>query len=330
MGDPFIYSRLIKTEARRLGFDLCGIARAEKLEADAVRLDTWLKNGRQGKMQYMEHYFDLRIDPRKLVEDARSVITLLFNYFPADRQVNEAPKVSKYAFGEDYHEVIKARLKELLFFIQQEIGEVHGRGFVDSAPVLERTWANKSGLGWVGKNGNLINRQTGSFLFIATLIVDLPLGYDDPFAGDYCGNCTRCLDACPTGAILSPREIDGSRCISYFTIELKDAMIPEEFRDHMENWVFGCDICQDVCPWNRFSKVHHEPAFSPIPEILNFTTADWEELSGEAFRMIFGKSPIKRTGFKGMKRNLRFIQPIQKPDAEEHPVNNAKNPGDTQ
>ena len=261
----------------------------------------------QGKMQYMENHFDLRIDPSRLVPGAKSVITLLLNYFPAEEQDNEAPKISKYARGADYHEVIKSKLNLLMADIRQSIGDINGRGFVDSAPVLERSWAQRSGLGWIGKNGNLINRRQGSFFFIATLIVDLELNYDDPVAKDYCGSCRRCLDACPTDAIQEDRVIDGSKCIAYFTIELKEMLIPEAMTGKFNNWMFGCDTCQDVCPWNRFSKPTREQAFAPIPEILHLSTGEWEALSEESFKQIFKSSPLKRSKFTGIKRNLRFL-----------------------
>jgi epoxyqueuosine reductase len=302
------HTNLIRKWTRELGFEHCGIAKATRLDDDARRLESWLHQGRQGTMHYMENYFDLRIDPTRLVPGARSVITLLLNYFPATEQPAGPPRVARYAYGRDYHEVIRSKLNTLLAAIRQEIGEVGGRGFVDSAPVLERTWAVRSGLGWIGKNGNLLNRQAGSFFFIATLIVDLPLDYDDPFAGDYCGTCRRCIDACPTGAILDNKVVDGSKCISYFTIELKDQLIPEEMKDKFQNWIFGCDTCQDVCPWNRFSKPTTEAAFTPLPAILNFSTADWEELTEERFKEIFRNSAIRRTRFAGLRRNLRFLQ----------------------
>ncbi len=260
-------------------------------------------------MHYMENHFDLRIDPSRLVPGARSVITLLLNYFPAREQPADTPRVARYAYGEDYHEVIRPKLKELLRLIRENIGEVEGRGFVDSAPVLERSWAVRSGLGWVGKNGNLLNRKAGSFFFIATLIVDLELDYDAPFAGDYCGTCRRCIDACPTEAILENKVVDGSKCISYFTIELKDQLIPDTMKDKFDNWLFGCDTCQEVCPWNRFSSPTEEIAFTPLPAILNFTTSDWEELTEDRFREIFRHSAIKRTRYAGLKRNLRFLGP---------------------
>jgi epoxyqueuosine reductase len=302
------HTNLIRKWTSDLGFDYCGIAKAVRLDDDAQRLENWLDQHRHGTMQYMEKHFDLRIDPTRLVPGARSVITLLMNYFPAREQPAGAPRVARYAYGDDYHEVIRSKLNALLATIRQEIGEVEGRGFVDSAPVLERSWAVRSGLGWVGKNGNLLHRQAGSFFFIATLIVDLPLDYDDPFAGDYCGTCRRCIDACPTGAILDNKVVDGSKCISYFTIELKAQLIPEQMKDKFQDWVFGCDTCQDVCPWNRFSKATTEVAFTPLPAILNFSTADWEELTEERFIEIFRKSAIRRTRFAGLRRNLRFLQ----------------------
>ncbi len=299
---------LIKQLSARLGFDHCGIARAEKLEEDARRLENWLKLGMQGNMHYMERHFDLRVDPSRLVPGARSVITLLKNYYPNKKQNEEAPSISKYAFGKDYHDVIRGKLIELIGLIRDEVGEINGRGFVDSAPVLERSWAERSGLGWVGKNGNLINKQGGSFFFIATLITDLALQYDDPFARDYCGTCSKCLDACPTGAILPGKIVDGSRCISYFTIELKDELLPADLKGKLDNWAFGCDICQDICPWNRFAIPHHEKEFTPLPEILNLTTKEWEAMTEENFKRFFSGSALRRTKFKGMQRNIRFIQ----------------------
>ena len=302
------HTTFIKSKATELGFDFCGIARAVKLEEDARRLESWLKKGMHGSMGYMERYFDLRVDPALLVPGAKSVITLLLNYYPQQQQVG-SPKISKYAYGQDYHEVIREKLKELLNSIQQTIGEVHGRGFVDSAPVLERSWAHKSGLGWLGKNGNLITKTGGSFFFIATLITDLELQPDDAFAGNYCGTCRKCIDACPTGAILENKVVNGSQCISYYTIELKEMMIPGEMKGKFSDWMFGCDVCQDVCPWNRFSKNSSEPQFHPLAEILNFSTQDWEALTEESFKKIFGKSPLKRSKWQGIKRNLNFLQP---------------------
>jgi len=304
------YTHLVKSTAKELGFDYCGIAKAQKLNEDAVRLETWLRRGFHGSMQYMEKYFDLRVDPTLLVPGAKSVITLMLNYFPSQQQKNTAPKISKYAFGKDYHEVIKSKLNNFLFMLQEKIGDIHGRGFVDSAPVLERTWAQRSGLGWIGRNGNLITKQQGSFFFVATLITDLELLYDDPFAKDYCGTCRRCIDACPTNAILDNKVINGSSCISYFTIELKDMLIPDEMKGKFQNWMFGCDICQDVCPWNRFSKPAAEAAFTPVPEILNLSTKEWENITEETFKNIFKESPLKRAKFKGIQRNLKFISAV--------------------
>lgn len=302
------YSVLIKQEARRLGFDACGIAIARPLDDDARRLEQWLKKGMQGGMQYMENYFDLRIDPAKLVPGARSVVTLLLNYYPKEKQAEDAPKIAKYAWGTDYHYVIRDKLNALLQYIKTEIGDVNGRGFVDSAPVLERSWAVNSGLGWVGKNGNLLNKQMGSFFFIATLITDLELAADAPFQTDHCGTCTRCMDACPTQAIVSPTEVDGSKCISYLTIELKDALMPDEFARKMDGWMFGCDVCQDICPWNRFSRPSSEQYFTPIPEVLNLSLQEWEEMSEEAFRKIFKSSPLARPKWKGIQRNIVAIK----------------------
>ena len=302
------HTEIIKNIAANAGFDYCGIAKAQVLDEDAKRLENWLHKGMHGSMQYMENHFNLRIDPSKLVPGAKSVITFLLNYFPAQQQSADAPKISKYAFGNDYHEVIRKKLKLFLLQINEQIGEVHGRGFVDSAPVLERAWAQKAGIGWVGKNGNLITKQSGSFFFIATLIVDLELVYDDAFAKDYCGTCTRCIDECPTDAILPDKVIDGSKCISYFTIELKDALIPDTMKGKFDNWMFGCDVCQDACPWNRFSKSSDEISFTPIPEILNLSNTDWEELTEESFKSIFKNSPLKRAKFEGIKRNLNFIK----------------------
>ena len=298
----------VKQATAELGFDYCGIAKAQRLDDDARRLERWLNKGMHGTMNYMENHFDLRVDPCKLVPGAKSVITLLLNYFPSQLQQPDSPRVSKYAYGSDYHEVIRTRLHQLLAMLKTRFGEVNGRGFVDSAPVLERSWAQRSGLGWIGKNGNLINKESGSFFFIATLITDLNLEADDPLVKDYCGSCRRCIDACPTEAIIDDRVIDGSKCISYFTIELKEMMIPDSMKQRFNNWMFGCDICQDVCPWNRFSKPTEEAGFKPIPEILNFSTAQWEELSEESFRQVFKNSPLKRSKFQGIRRNLKFLE----------------------
>ena len=302
------HTRFIKETASSLGFEQCGIAKAQKLDEDATRLEKWLNKGMHGSMQYMENHFDLRIDPAKLVPGAKSVITLLKNYYPSQHQSIDAPKISKYAFGKDYHTVIRNQLIEFIQLIKENIGDIHGRGFVDSAPVLERTWAQRSGLGWIGKNGNLINKQTGSFYFIATLITDLELEYDDRFAKDYCGSCTRCIDACPTQAILPDKVVDGSKCISYFTIELKELLIPIEMKGKFDNWMFGCDTCQDVCPWNRFSKPTNEINFTPIPEILNLSTKEWENMNETSFKNIFSDSPLSRSKFKGIQRNIKFLK----------------------
>jgi epoxyqueuosine reductase len=301
------YSSIIKQEAKRLGFDFCGISKAEFLEEEAPRLEAWLKQNRHGKMEYMENHFDKRLDPRLLVEGAKSVVSLLYNYYPEQTQNPDAPKISKYAYGMDYHEVIKDKLKEFLNTLKEQIGDVNGRAFVDSAPVLDKAWAKKSGLGWIGKNANLINKQQGSFFFIAELIIDLELEYDGPMA-DYCGTCTRCIDACPTQAIVDPFVVDGSKCISYFTIELKDA-IPEDFKNKFDNWAFGCDVCQDVCPWNRFSVPHNEPQFINQTGLLNYSVEEWNEITEEVFSKVFKNSAVKRTKYKGLKRNLQFIKP---------------------
>jgi len=297
----------IQQEALRLGFMSVGFAKADFLEEDAIRLESFLKNNYHGKMSYLENHFDLRVDPRKLVPNAKSVITLLLNYYPNESQDIDSPKIAKYAWGMDYHDVIKEKLKALFAYINQHIGQIDGRGFVDSAPVLERTWANKSGLGWIGKNGNLINKQAGSFFFIATLICDLELEPDPTFKTDHCGTCTRCIDACPTDAIIDNKKIDASKCISYLTIELKDQLIPDAFEGKMDNWLFGCDVCQDVCPWNRFSKPHTEQAFKAHKEILNLSSQEWEALEESTFNTLFKHSPLKRSKWKGLQRNIHFI-----------------------
>ena len=300
-------ANLIKTEAKRLGFLSCGISKAQFLEEEAPRLEKWLSNNMHGKMHYMENHFDKRLDPTKLVEGSKSVISLLLNYYPSEEQKDKtAPKISKYAYGIDYHFVIKNKLKQLLEFIQQEIGEVNGRAFVDSAPVLDKAWAAKSGLGWMGKHTNLLTQQMGSFYFIAELIVDLDLDYDLPTT-DHCGSCTACIEACPTQAIVEPYVVDGSKCISYFTIELKEN-IPTELKGKLDDWMFGCDVCQDVCPWNRFSKPHREPLFSPRPELLAMTKKDWEEITEDTFKKVFKDSAVKRAKFSGLKRNIQFLK----------------------
>ena len=302
---PSKYTQMIKAEAQRLGFLSCGISKAGFLEAEAPRLESWLKKGMQGEMHYMENHFDKRLDPTLLVDDAKSVISLLLNYYPSETQNPDSYKISKYAYGQDYHFVIKDKLKDLLRFIQTEIGEVSGRSFVDSAPVLDKAWAAKSGLGWIGKNANLLSKQVGSFFFIAELIVDLDLEYDT-ITTDHCGSCTACIDACPTEAIVAPYVVDGSKCISYFTIELKENL-PVAMKGKFDDWMFGCDVCQDVCPWNRFSKPHQEPLFNPNPEVLSFTKKDWEEITEETFRKVFKHSAVKRTKYEGLLRNINFL-----------------------
>lgn len=297
--------KLITAEAQRLGFSFTGFSKADFLEEEAPLLEKWLSNNMHGKMSYMERWFDKRLDPRLLVPGAKTVISLLLNYYPEVKQQEGLPKISKYAYGRDYHTVIKNKLFELVHFIKENIGDVYGRAFVDSAPVLDRAWAKKSGLGWIGKNGNLIHPKAGSFFFIAELIVDLEIEPDVAIK-DYCGTCTRCIDACPTEAIVSPKIVDGSKCISYLTIELKDA-IPSEFKNKTDNWIFGCDVCQDVCPWNRFSSPTKEKEFTPDKNILNKSVEEWEELTEEVFDYIYKDSPLNRTGFSGMKRNLKFI-----------------------
>lgn len=299
---------MIKTEALRLGFMACGISKADFLEEEAQRLENWLSQNHHGEMSYMENHFDKRLDPRLLVEGSKSVISLTLNYFTTHQQVDiSAPKISKYAYGLDYHTVIKEKLQELMYFINENIGEVNGRCFVDSAPVMDKVWAQKSGLGWRGKNSNLISKEAGSFFFLAELIIDLELAYDTPFTTDHCGTCTRCIDACPTDAIVAPYTVDGSKCISYLTIELKNE-IPIKFKGKMENWMFGCDICQDVCPWNRFSKQHQEPAFEPALELLQLKKEELIEITEDVFKQVFKNSAVKRTKFKGLKRNIDFLQ----------------------
>ena len=300
------YSQLIKAEAKRLGFLSCGISKAGFLEEEAPRLENWLNQNHHGEMKYMENHFDKRLNPTLFVDDAKSVISLLLNYYPSEIQNTDSYKISKYAYGQDYHFVIKEKLQELLQTIQTEIGEVSGRAFVDSAPVLDKAWAAKSGLGWIGKNSNLLTQQVGSFYFIAELIVDLNLEYDYATT-DHCGTCTACIDACPTEAIVSPYVVDGSKCISYFTIELKEN-IPQEMKGKMDDWIFGCDVCQDVCPWNRFSKSHNEPLFNPNPELLSMTKKDWKEITEDTFKKVFKNSAVKRTKLDGLKRNIKFLK----------------------
>jgi epoxyqueuosine reductase len=301
-------SQFVKSLASGAGFDFCGIAAVRHLDDDARKLENWLLQGKHGEMHYMEKHFDLRVNPYKLMPGAKSVICFLMNYFPDTNQENNAPKISKYAYGKDYHEIIRPKLHLILDQMKEKFGDFQGRGFVDSAPVLERSWAVQSGLGWVGKNGNLIHKKKGSFFFIATLIVDLELAYDTPEQSDYCGTCTRCIDACPTDAIEPDKVVNGSKCISYFTIELKDLLIPDSMKNKFDDWMFGCDICQDVCPWNRFSVPTSDAAFTPIAEILHFKENDWEDLTEDSFKKIFADSPLKRAKFQGIRRNLQFIK----------------------
>ncbi len=300
------YTAFIKSEAKRLGFLSCGISKSGFLEEEAPRLEQWLNKNQHGQMTYMENHFDKRLNPNLLVDDAKSVVSLLLNYYPSETQIEDTYKISKYAYGQDYHFVIKEKLKELLHSIQENIGEVSGRAFVDSAPVLDKAWAAKSGLGWMGKNTNLITKSIGSFYFIAELIIDLELDYDSA-TKDHCGTCTACIDACPTEAIVAPYVVDGSKCISYFTIELKDH-IPTEMKGKFNDWAFGCDICQDVCPWNKFSKPHSEPLFNPNPELLSMSKKEWEEITKDTFEAVFKNSAVKRTKWEGLKRNIDFLK----------------------
>lgn len=300
------WTNSIKTEAKRLGFLSCGISKADFLEVEAPRLEKWLNNNMNGEMSYMANHFDKRLDPRLLVEGSKSVISLLLNYYPEETQIDDSYKISKYAYGQDYHHIIKTKLRQLQEFITEEIGEVDGRAFVDSAPVLDKAWAAKSGLGWIGKNSNLLTQQVGSFYFIAELIVDLELEYDHAVT-DHCGTCTACIDACPTQAIVDPYVVDGSKCISYFTIELKNEL-PNEMKGSFDDWMFGCDVCQDVCPWNRFSKPHSEPLFNPNPDLLSMAKKDWEEITVDVFQKVFKKSAVKRTKFDGLARNIEFLK----------------------
>jgi epoxyqueuosine reductase len=302
------HTQILKSTAKRLGFDFCGIAKAEFLEEEASRLEEWLNRNYHGKMGYLANHFDKRLDPRKLVDGAKTVVSLIYNYYPEKQLPNQPEdiKLAKYAYGADYHDVIRAKLTEFLEVLREEIGEISGRSFVDSAPVMERQWAQKAGLGWIGKNSLLLNREIGSFFFLAELIIDLEATPDLPLAKDYCGTCTACIDACPTDAIVQAGVVDGSRCISYLTIELKDA-IPKEFAGKMENWAFGCDICQDVCPWNRFSRPHQEPAFQPTSELEKFSNRDWIEMTEETFKRVFAKSAVNRTKLSGLKRNVDFL-----------------------
>lgn len=305
-GSKSKYTAIIKSEAQRLGFLSCGISKAGFLEEEAPRLERWLKQNYHGEMSFMESYFDKRLDPTLLVDDSKSVISLLLNYYPPELQTEGSYKISKYAYGKDYHNVIKKKVKKLLNYIKAEIGDVSGRAFVDFAPVMDKAWAAKSGLGWIGKHSNLLTQKVGSFYFIAELIVDLELDYDHATT-DHCGTCTACLDACPTEAIVAPYVVDGSKCISYYTIELQDNL-PTEMKGKFNDWMFGCDICQDVCPWNKFSKGHNEPLFQPYPELLSYTKKDWEEITQETFEKVFPNSPLKRAKLSGLKRNIDFLK----------------------
>jgi len=300
------HTAIVKQIAQELGFSFCGVSIAGFLEHEAPRLETWLTQNLNGEMSYMANYFDMRVDPTILVPGAKSVVSLLYNYYPKDKNIYNTGevKIAKYAWGEDYHKVVKSKLKTMLKMLKEQIGDIEGRAFVDSAPILERAWATKSGLGWIGKNSMLINKNLGSYFFIAELIIDLELVPDKAPVKDYCGTCTACIDACPTDAIVSPQIVDGSKCISYFTIELKDE-IPKEYRSKMDNWVFGCDICQDVCPWNKFSKPNNEPRFEPNKELLNMNAKEWLEITDEVFEIMAKKSPMMRAKLKGMKRNVR-------------------------
>jgi epoxyqueuosine reductase len=313
LGVTLKHTALIKEYAQKLGFEHCGISKAGFLETEAPRLEQWLQQGYHGKMAYMEHHFDKRLNPQLLVEGAKSVVSLIYNYYPSVNLGQEDTegegntyKISKYAYGKDYHTVIKEKLKQLLAYIQTEIGEVSGRAFVDSAPVLDKAWAKQGGIGWIGKHSNLINRKMGSFFFIAELIIDLDLVYDTPI-GDYCGTCTRCIDACPTEAITNPYTVDGSKCISYLTIELKEN-IPTAWKGAWNDWIFGCDICQDVCPWNRFASPHQTPEFEPSEALKSMRKQDWEDISEEVFKPLFKGSAVERTKFAGLRRNIDFMK----------------------
>ena len=299
-------TNFIKSKSVDLGFISCGISKANFLEEEAANLENWLKNEMHGEMSYMERNFDMRLDPRKILNGAKSVISLTYNYYTDKLQKDGNFKISKYAFGTDYHFVIREKLKNLLFLIKEKVGDINGRVFVDSAPILERAWAKKSGLGWIGKNTNLISKNVGSFFFLCEIIVDIELDYDYSTT-DHCGTCTACIDACPTNAIVEPYKVDGSRCISYLTIELKENM-PEYAKDSYDKWIFGCDICQDVCPWNKFSKPHNEPLFNADEKFLSMSKNEWLEITKETFDKVFKDSPVKRTGYDGLKRNIKFIK----------------------
>lgn len=302
-------SQLIKNEALRLGFDSCGISKAERLDKEAMLLEAWLNQDMHGKMAYMARHFDKRIDPRELVPGAKSVISLSYNYYTDQKQTDSAaPKLATYAYGKDYHDVVREKLEALFSFIREKAGSVEGRCFVDSAPVLEKAWAQRSGIGWIGKNTNILTKRRGSYFFLGEIICDLELEHDSPVK-DYCGTCTKCIDACPTDAIYEPYKVDASKCISYFTIELKDEILPQEYKGKFKNWMYGCDICQQVCPINSQAEKHKEPAFEPLPELMNMTLKDWEQLNEESFKRLFKNSAVKRTKYAGLKRNIRFLLP---------------------
>lgn len=305
---------MIKQRALELGFVSCGISKAEFLEEEAPRFEAWLKNGYNAEMGYMENHFDKRLDPTKLVPGAKSVISLLYNYYPSEVQVKDTFKISKYAYGQDYHHVIKAKMRELFHYIEEEIGAIEGRYFTDSAPVLDKAWAARSGLGWIGKHTLMLTKQKGSFFFISEIICDLELEYDGPTT-DHCGTCTACIDACPTQAIIADRVVDANKCISYLTIEFKDAL-PSYMDGKLQDWVFGCDVCQDVCPWNRFSKPHQEPLFHPHPDLLSMNKDDWISLDEDRFQDLFRKSAVKRTKYAGLTRNIAFVKQSKKEDSE--------------
>lgn len=306
--DKSLLTSSIKTQAKKLGFLFCGVSKAEFLEKEAPRLEKWLNDNLNGQMNYMANHFDKRLDPRQLLDNAKSVISVGLNYYTPQKQSDpESPKISTYAYGKDYHDVIKDKLKLLIEFIKSQVGEVNARAFVDSAPVMDKVWAEKAGLGWIGKNTNLINKKKGSFFFLAELILDLELDYDIIPTKDHCGTCTRCIDACPTKAIIAPYLLDAKKCISYLTIELKEE-IPTEFKGKMDNWMFGCDVCQDVCPWNKFSVLHNENAFNPPQELMALKAKDWQEITEDVFKKVFKDSAVKRTKFNGLKRNIEFLK----------------------
>jgi epoxyqueuosine reductase len=304
---PAERSAIVKQLAAEAGFSFCGIAKARRLNEEEQRLEAWLNKGYAGQMEYLHRHFDMRLDPRELVPGAKSVVCLMFNYAPEKVQAPSLPRIARYAYGEDYHKVLRRKLKALFRALMDRFGQLEGRVFVDSAPVMERQWAALAGLGWIGKHGLLLRKSSGSWFFLAEIISDLELEPDAP-ATDHCGSCTACIDACPTDALLSANVLDASRCISYLTIELR-GKTSDTFSSKMENWAFGCDICQEVCPWNRFSKPNQEAAFQPKEAVLGLKKSDWLEMTREVFEDLFGKSAVKRTGYEGMIRNIRFLPP---------------------